>query len=128
YAKLLTQIHTEATKRNSYVKKLNAQTLENITIISQNSFNQKGVFTVFVTLGIYKIVHPTQDIRNHQTQIQDGFSGRSVDTKYITPILKKLGLPSMAESGWLTRSLEQPYPYNLDYEGKISNKAVKKAF
>jgi len=34
----------------------------------------------------------------------------------------------MAESGWLTRSLEQPYPYNLDYEGKISNKAVKKAF
>jgi DNA (cytosine-5)-methyltransferase 1 len=49
-------------------------------------------------------------------------------TLYITPTLKELGLPSMAESGWLTRSLEQPYPYNLDYQGKISNKAVKKAF
>jgi DNA (cytosine-5)-methyltransferase 1 len=34
----------------------------------------------------------------------------------------------MAESGWLTRSLEQPYPYDLDYNGKISNKVVKEAF
>ena len=29
---------------------------------------------------------------------------------------------------WLTRSLEQPYPYTLDYEGKIRNKTVKDAF
>jgi DNA (cytosine-5)-methyltransferase 1 len=42
--------------------------------------------------------------------------------------LKELGLPSMAESGWLTRSLEQPYPYTLDYQGKIRNKKVKSAF
>ena len=35
---------------------------------------------------------------------------------------------AMAESGWLTRSLEQPYPYTLDYEGKIRNKTVKDAF
>jgi DNA (cytosine-5)-methyltransferase 1 len=34
----------------------------------------------------------------------------------------------MAESGWLTRSLEQPYPYTLDYQGKINNKDVKEAF
>lgn len=34
----------------------------------------------------------------------------------------------MAESGWLTRSLEQPYPYTLEYNGKISNKTVKSAF
>ena len=27
----------------------------------------------------------------------------------------------MAESGWLTRSLEQPYPYTKDYSGKISS-------
>jgi DNA (cytosine-5)-methyltransferase 1 len=46
-----------------------------------------------------------------------GFSGRRIDTQYITPTLKELGLPAMAESGWLTRSLEQPYPYTLDYNG-----------
>ena len=34
----------------------------------------------------------------------------------------------MAESGWLTRSLEQPYPYNLDYNGKIRGENVKKSF
>ncbi len=49
-----------------------------------------------------------------------GFSGRTVDTQFITPVLKKIDLPSMAESGWLTRSLEQPYPYTLDYKGKIN--------
>jgi DNA (cytosine-5)-methyltransferase 1 len=42
--------------------------------------------------------------------------------------LKQLGLPAMAESGWLTRSLEQPFPYTLDYQGKISNQKTKDAF
>ncbi len=128
YDKILIELHTEAIEKKDYTNKLNPKTLQNIKTIAQKSFNQKGVFTVLVTLSIYKIVHPKQDIRNHQTQIKDGFSGRTIDTKYITPTLKKLGLPSMAESGWLTRSLEQPYPYDLDYEGKISNKTVKKAF
>ena len=52
--------------------------------------------------------------------MDQGFSGRSIDTKYITPTLKELGLTSMSESGWLTRSLEQPYPYDFKYQGKIS--------
>ena len=34
----------------------------------------------------------------------------------------------MAESGWLTRSLEQPHPYTLDYPGKITPPAAKEAF
>jgi len=128
YNKILEELHTQAIEKKDYTNKLNPKTLQNIQTIAKKSFNQKGVFTVLVTLSIYKIVNPKQDIRKHQTQINGGFSGRSMDTKYITPTLKRLGLPSMAESGWLTRSLEQPYPYNLDYEGKISNKAVKKSF
>lgn len=56
------------------------------------------------------------------------FSGRSIDTRYITPTLKELNLPAMSESGWLTRSLEQPHPYNLKYPGNIQNKDLKKAF
>jgi DNA (cytosine-5)-methyltransferase 1 len=58
----------------------------------------------------------------------NGFSGRSIDTKFITPTLKALGLPSMAESGWLTRSLEQPFPYTMDYQGNIGGQGVKNAF
>lgn len=34
----------------------------------------------------------------------------------------------MAESGWLTRSLEQKVPYDKKYTGSISGKGLKKAF
>lgn len=99
-----------------------------ISIIGDNCLRQKGVFTVVITLAIHKILYPLQDIRLHQSSMVGGFSGRSVDTKFITPTLKELDLPSMAESGWLTRSLEQPYPYNNKYIGKIGNKEVRNAF
>ncbi len=100
----------------------------NLILIADNSKKQKGVFTVLTTLLIHKIYDPNQDIRKHQSDMNNGFSGRSIDTQYITPTLKKLNLPAMAESGWLTRSLEQPYPYDLKYRGKIQNQKVKKAF
>ncbi len=96
--------------------------------IANKVYLQKGVFTVLITLSIHKILHPTQDIRYHQSSMKNGFSGRSADTQYITPTLKELCLPSMAESGWLTRSLEQPYPYILKYNGHISDKKVKESF
>lgn len=128
YSGQLVAIYDEAIKNSDYKNQLNKNTLENIKIISNKCFNQKGVFTVLVTLSIYKIIHPEQDIRIHQSQLKNGFSGRGIDTKHITPTLKQIGLPSMAESGWLTRSLEQPYPYTLEYNGKISDKIVKKAF
>jgi len=79
-------------------------------------------------LGVYKILHPKQDIRYFKVELENGFSGRSFDTKYITPVLKELGLPSMAESGWLTRSLEQADPYTFDYQGKITPQSIKEAF
>lgn len=127
YKKKLEKLYNEARSKKSYASKLNEETLKNINIIAEKCFTQKGVYTVLITLSIYKILHPKQDIRNHQTQIKGGFSGRTIDTQFITPTLKKLKLPSMAESGWLTRSLEQPYPYTLDYNGRISNKTVKKS-
>ena len=99
-----------------------------IQTIGEKIDSQKGVFTVLVTLITHKIIDKKQDIRLHQPSMQGGFSGRTIDANFITPTLKELGLPSMAESGWLTRSLEQPYPYNLNYNGKISNIIVKNAF
>jgi DNA (cytosine-5)-methyltransferase 1 len=128
YKYLLVSIYKESVEGKNYSQKLTQDTLDNIEILSNKCFNQKGVFTVLVTLSIYKIKHPEQDIRIHQAQLENGFSGRSFDTKYISPTLKEIGLPSCNESGWLTRSLEQPFPYTLDYNGKISDKKVKKAF
>ncbi|WP_253274521.1 hypothetical protein [Nostoc sp. PCC 7107] len=96
--------------------------------IAKKSFSSKGAYTVLVTILVHKILNPAQDIRYHQAKMTGGFSGRSIDTKYITPTLTELGLPAMAESGWLTRSLEQPYPYTLEYEGKITPVSLKKHF
>ena len=107
---------------------INDSVKKNLKIVGDKIQNQKGVYTVIITLSIHKILNPSQDIRYHQKELKNGFSGRSVDTKYITPTLKKLNLTSMSESGWLTRSLEQPYPYTKDYNGKISNKNVRNSF
>jgi DNA (cytosine-5)-methyltransferase 1 len=128
YKKLLLSIQEDVLNNTYETEGIKESTLENIKIISEGCFSQKGVFTVIVTLSIYKIIHPEQDIRNHQTQIEGGFSGRTIDTQFITPTLKELKYPSMAESGWLTRSLEQPHPYLPDYPGKINGKGIKKAF
>ncbi|WNM16191.1 DNA cytosine methyltransferase [Mesomycoplasma ovipneumoniae] len=89
----------------------------------------KGVYTVLITSLVYKCLHMEQDIRLHQANMDNGYSGRSFDTKYITPFLKqKQFLGAMKESGWLTRTLEQNIPYNLDFPGKINDKVVKDAF
>lgn len=89
----------------------------------------KGVFTVLTTSLIYKSLYPMQDIRLHQANMDNGYSGRTFDTKYVTPFLKaKKFSGAMKESGWLTRSLEQNLPYDKNYPGKISNKKVKTSF
>lgn len=99
-----------------------------LSTIVDYSESAKGVLTVFVTSLVYKIFHPEQDIRNHQDGITNGYSGRTFDSRYITPFLKNCKFPAMAESGWLTRSLEQKMPYNLDYTGAISPQILKTAF
>ena len=97
------------------------------TLVSRSEAN-KGITAVFVTLLTHKILNKNQDIRYHQSQLPGGFAGRGIDTEYVTPFMKSVRFPAMAESGWLTRSLEQPHPYTLDYPGKITPISVKTAF
>lgn len=103
----------------SDIKDIPTKVVAYLNVIGENSYKRKGVYTVLTTLLYYKYLHPEQDVRIHQAQLKGGFSGRSFDTANVTPILRKNNLPAMAESGWLTRSLEQPYPYDLKYNGKI---------
>ena len=100
-----------------------------VDAIIEKAESFRAVLTVLITSLVKKIQTPTQDVRYHQTELPDGYSGRGLDTEHITSFMKeKFRRFAMAESGWLTRSLEQPYPYILDYEGKIRNKTVKNAF
>ncbi|MCI6381069.1 MAG: DNA cytosine methyltransferase [Fusobacterium mortiferum] len=89
----------------------------------------KGVYSVLVSSLTYKCLNPEQDVRYHKVELENGYSGRSFDTKYVTPFLKsKKFFGAMKESGWLTRSLEQAHPFDLDFPGKIKDKVVKDAF
>lgn len=103
----------------SDIKDIPEKIINHINLIGEYCEKRKGVYTVLATLLYYKYLHPEQDVRLFQTGFSGGFSARSFDTKYVTPVLKKLKLPAMAESGWLTRSMEQPYPYDYSYNGKI---------
>ena len=88
-----------------------------------------GVYTVLITLIVKKIISPSQDIRLHQSGMNGGFSGRTLDTKEITPFLRDNDFPYMKSgSGWLTRSLEHATPYNSAYTGRITPKYIKEAF
>ncbi len=108
---------------------LSIETVRDLKVIAENAETQKAVLGVTLTSLVYKIYKPKQDIRNHQEGMKGGYSGRTFDTKYVTPFLKrKLPHFAMAESAWLTRSLEQPRPFNLKFPGKIRNRVLKTAF
>ncbi|MCY4216481.1 MAG: hypothetical protein OXC92_05815 [Flavobacteriaceae bacterium] len=88
----------------------------------------KSCVSVTLTLLYKKIENPFQDIRKHQDGMEGGFSGRTLDTKIITPFLTKENFSHNKESGWLTRSFEQPHPYDSSYPGKITPKSLKEKF
>lgn len=138
--KLSLDIREELEKMYTYAKNTNSEELSSkysldeqqlsyVNSIVEKEETFKGVYTVLLSSLIYKYFNPAQDVRNHQVIMENGYSGRSFDTKYVTPFLKsKRFRGAMKESGWLTRSLEQNHPYNQDFPGKIRNKNVKNSF
>lgn len=126
----LENVYQEATQIKDLKElKLTEEQINFTKTIADKEETFKGVFTVLSTSLVYKTLNPQQDVRLHQANMDGGYSGRSFDTKYITPFMKqKRFLGAMKESGWLTRSLEQNVPYNFDFPGKIQNKDVKSAF
>lgn len=106
---------------------LEKSVLDNIQTIVDKAETSKAVLAVAVTLLAHKIAVPEDDIRYHQKEIGN-FSGRTIDSRFITPFLKEKSFPAMAESGWLTRSLEQKAPYDLNYPGAVRPSSLKEAF
>ena len=67
-----------------------------------------------ITLAIYKILHPEQDIRSHKSEYKGGFSARGVDTYVTVPFLRDNGLPYNVETHWLSQTLSYAAPYTPD--------------
>ena len=131
HADILKRVYLEASNNETFEKNkknLSEDLRKQVETIASKAEGSKGVVAVLTTLLAHKIVNPRQDIRYHQSQQKNGFSGRTIDEKDVTPFLKSVKFPAMAESGWLTRSLEQPVPYDMSYPGKISPPCVKSAF
>lgn len=102
---------------------------ENIKVVVKYEESNKGVYTALVSSLTYKCLNPNQDIRYHKIELENGYSGRSFDTKYTTPFMKeKRFLGAMKESGWLTRSIEQAHPFTKDFPGKINHADLKETF
>ena len=112
-----------------FLRKLNNNQRNWLFRIISNAESFKAVVTVLTTSLVKKIENSKQDIRYHKNELRSGYSGRTFDTKFVTPFFKKY-FPrfAMKESGWLTRSIEQPHPFTLKFPGKIRNKEIKKAF
>jgi len=124
---ILEKTYTEAEKFD--FKKLSNEQITWIKIIAGNCERQKAVVTALITSLVKKIETPSQDIRLHREEFNGGYSARVYDTKHITPFLKqKFPKIAMKESAWLTRSIEQPHPFYLNFPGKIKDKRVKEAF
>lgn len=131
HSEVLNRVYTsalEATAVNDYTAALPEEAAEQIRLLVSRSESNKGMVAVLTTLLVHKLVAPEQDIRNHQAKIPNGFAGRVIDKDCITPFLKSVSFPAMAESGWLTRSFEQSHPYDFNYPGNITPKTVKTAF
>lgn len=99
-----------------------------LDVVLKHAEQAKGVLTVLLTSIVYKTLNPEQNVTNHQSSIPGGYSGRTFDTQFITPFMKAHKFPAMAESGWLTRSLEQKVPYDKNYSGAINPPELKTAF
>lgn len=125
----LENIYAKANSDDTITTQLTKQQLAWVKTIVEKEETFKGVYSVVVSSLTYKSIYPHQDVRYHKIELDNGYSGRSFDTKYVTPFLKsKKFFGAMKESGWLTRSLEQAHPFTLDFPGKINNKLVKDAF
>ncbi len=127
---ILNQVLTTSFSEQTWAS-LDSKYRSNLSIIVDNACkgNSRSVLAVVITLILKKILSPKQDIRLHQKNMNQGFSGRGLDQRAVTPFLRENKFPYMqAGSGWLTRSLEQNHPYTYDYPGVITPPDLKEAF
>jgi len=91
----------------------------------------KSIVAALITSLVKKISEPKQDIRLHRTDFENGYSARSLDTKFTTPFFKKY-FPKYAnkESSFLTLATRERIRWTKD-EGKglkIRDKKLRNSF
>lgn len=127
--KVSRQYYKEDKGEKYFKRELSEKQLNRIQTLVDNAETQKSLISVTITSLLKKVIEPSQDIRLHRREFKDGYSGRTLDTNVVTPWLKNHFLRfAPKESGWLTRSIEQPHSFDRNFPGKIRNKDVKESF
>ena len=87
---------------------------EDAKIVAELASTKHAARGAAVTLAVYKLLRPEQDIRNHKSEYPNGFSARSIDTKVTVPFLSEHELPYNVESHWLSQTLSFAGPFTSD--------------
>jgi len=86
-------------------------------------------FSILIASDLRKATDPGQDIRIHQSNLPGGYSNRSFDQRFVTPVLKAHGFTHSGTSGMESgRNLERPHPFTLDFEAQPRGKNQLEAF
>jgi len=104
---------------------------DNIDILIGKIDKNKSLVSALVTSCLEKINHPSQDIRFHRTDFENGYSARVLDTKVTSPFFKKYFLKySNKETAFLTPAIRQKIEWTMSrgQELKIRDEAVKNSF
>lgn len=104
---------------------------KDIDLLIEKIEQNKSIVSALVTSLVKKIVEPSQDIRLHRTDFENGYSARSLDTKYTSPFFKN-HFPKYAnkESSFLTLATRERIKWTKK-DGmalKIRNNALKNSF
>lgn len=106
---------------DTLVEAIGIEQAKTIVLLANTKHAARGAA---ITLAIYKVLHPEQDIRNHKSEYPNGFSARGVDTKVTVPFLSEKDLPYNVESHWLSQTLSFAGPFTADSVLKTVPKAA----
>lgn len=107
------------------------QIQQDIDCLLNNIENSKSLVSALITSLLKKILEPTQDVRLHRTDFENGYSARMLDTKITTPFFKeKFPRYANKETAFLTLAIRERIAWTKE-EGKnlkIRNKELQEAF
>ncbi len=104
---------------------------EDVDLLVDKIEQNKSIVSALVTSLVKKIIDQIQDVRLHRTDFENGYSARSLDTKFTSPFFKN-HFPKYAnkESSFLTLATRERIKWTKK-DGtalKIRNKELKIVF
>jgi len=119
------------TAENFDFKKVPKIIQQDVDVLIEKIDSNKSLVSALVTSLVKKIHEPSQDIRLHRTDFENGYSARVLDTQVTTPFFKdKFPKYANKETSFLTLATRERIRWTKD-EGnnlKIRDKKLKTCF